>query len=1640
MAEGESDLETDRLELELETLYIYSNDNCSVQSKEYCSEFCKLVEVHTGRWQVPLPQLKVLRTALTCFTRATVTYPDDCQHVNYALSSLALSFFELMLFFGKEEFLEAPLRDILASFQACHRRLLRHRNVYLLQVRQIIKDGGPWERPALQSILKDTALTQTEVEKYLSSEKPMFFELRVRYLQACERVQEAMALAKCCLEHPDVWRHLFFHQAYLTCLCKASLHQHLHEEMAEIDGRDAVEIICNAESQEKDELLLSLCKAFLSQRLHNGDMYYIWDLVFLWSRLYLRAHPSKQGFLSECRQLMLSAINASAIFPFIKVITAEMGSEGVPLCVELCATALQTDLQSDPVTRCLLCKTIAFLLPRDLEVCRLCALLVFCLERSMEAYKTMYLLYTYPDEEPHPQHTHVRTNIRFYILQVLKEGLFFDPEFWNLLTLRTHCLELMTDKATKDALNELKEEEELEQVEEEWIPSYWMEEETCRIHTDASHLHPHTNTALESSDTVGQEPEEVLNGDAPESQTEDFPVRRRRRKRRWRRRKCRSDIEYADDPDIKYSLIHNLSSESSTKLPANRQREYLARHVKNKILKRRSRKPRWLLLEMTRQTENISPGVMREKRREGMRGEDKRQGGEGKERGHEKENKREMRQGRESKRPYRRTISGMELSFPENEVPVDREVVESHLEPSVRIKQQHNVSEKYVNMGLPNGVYGERPFKYKPESDVDTSAVETSAVETSAVETSAVETSAVETSEVETSAVETSAVETSAVETSAVETSAVETSAVETSAVETSAVETSAVETSAVETSAVETSAVETLKVEPLEVEPSEVDPSDAKPLDSKRSVVEPSDIEPLEVEPLEVEPSDVKVLEGPSEQTDPELDGPALEMEECPLKLFHIYAKLSKGTAAKELLSRESEFTVTEAGPDSNTQGEQTKPGKAPVRSKHLRFHCSHCQKLFKGGNVVRHTLAHLKLRKTRLSCVFCGKHFQRYNRAREHVLEHIEELRTSTANIKVKPTVNGETYPSKNINQASENEAKPVENVTEPSTSTDQPPKPKRVKAKPVVSKQSRIIQNLRNLIRKTQNQKCKMDMDNLKSVEVTDEQVTVKDKVVIVREVVPGKETEGGEDKESEGGEEERKQKQYHLCPSEGCDSIFMKIGPSLLRHAVTYHMEDAAVLDKTFQWGKGKCQICQRLLLVIEHYRDHMKLHDAPLKHACLHTNCDQRFKTAQELKDHIDTHRPLQAPCGYSGCREIFFTLPSLHDHEWRHYTQPQSKDELEQGATTELSPEGEAPWKQRVKSQDVTVHGWRGQRETPTPKSRRSDPHEKCLHCNRYLWNHQHFLEHMKIHDAPLKQVCLHLNCGQRFYRTHLLWEHMDTHLPLQAPCGYSGCGLIFSRLPSLHDHEWRHYIQGQPNDEPTEEQSASKEEGQTPESDTNGNDYDGPMETPGTVHGAVTTPPNHCTLKLINGHDEKDKKDKAPETAVPATTTTSPTPPSQTTTSTHPHPRILQNITEPMTMRDVDNIVSLAQVVPGGEEPVIAEHKTFKQEDPSYLPLAKAPLIRPPPSTYLTEAALSMRKRRKPSEVTSCGPGKKSKAAVKRSVVGKKEMVAEKEAPQRQRCSKCFSSFTSTEELEKHLSQNTCSSLFSFDSDDDSE
>ncbi|KAM6945714.1 zinc finger protein 654-like [Aplochiton taeniatus] len=346
--------------------------------------------------------------------------------------------------------------------------LVRYQNVHTLHLRQVLLDGGPWASPVLQAILVEGKLPQEEVDRYIDSELPVHLELRVRYLLSCGQALEAMALVKCCFRHPKARQHLFFLQTYLTWLCKGSHHHQLDKEIAEIDGDDAVAIICNMEGHETDELLLTLSRAFLSQQLRFGSMHYLWDLVFIWSQLFRRVNPAKQAFLKETKELLLSATNVKSIFLFMRVVLTEIGAEGIQLCVELCANALQSSPPCEPQTKSHLYKTIASLLPEDLEVCRACTLLAFFTERSLEAYRTVFLLYTHPDQEYNADTSPVGNHVRFEILQVLKKGLYFDPEFFNLMNLRTNCLKLMSEKVMTSALEEV--------IEDVWEPNHWTKE------------------------------------------------------------------------------------------------------------------------------------------------------------------------------------------------------------------------------------------------------------------------------------------------------------------------------------------------------------------------------------------------------------------------------------------------------------------------------------------------------------------------------------------------------------------------------------------------------------------------------------------------------------------------------------------------------------------------------------------------------------------------------------------------------------------------------------------------------------------------------------------------------------------------------------------------------------------------------------------------------------------------------------------------------------------------------------------------------------------------------------------------------------------------------------------------------------
>uniref|UniRef100_UPI0037E7317C uncharacterized protein n=1 Tax=Semicossyphus pulcher TaxID=241346 RepID=UPI0037E7317C len=477
MAEEGSVYESEGIEEQLQSLLSrYSSDELRADSKPFCSDFCKLVEENASRWQVPRPQLRILETSLRYFTRASTFFATNCDHVFHTLSSLALSVFELLLFFDQKDFHEEPLKRFTDTFQECHLSLARHQNVHLLQVERLVRGSGPWANPALQAILSESSLPQSEVDEYISSELPVFFELRVRYLLSSEqRVSEAVALAKCCARHPSAGQHLFFLQVYLTWLLKTSQHDSLHREVADLNGKDAIHIICSLESEEKDELLLALSRAFLSQQLCRGDMSYLCDLVFIWSKLHSRLKTSKPALLEESHQLMLSATNVNPIFPFIRAIMQELGEDGIQFCVELCANALESCLPCDVITKSLIYKTIAGLLPSDLEVCRACALLVFFLERSIEAYKMVYLLYMHPDQEYNVESSPIRNHVRFETLQVLKKDLYFDPEFWNLIALRTNCLKLMNEKVVSAALEEI--------MEDKWILKYCTKESALRSST-----------------------------------------------------------------------------------------------------------------------------------------------------------------------------------------------------------------------------------------------------------------------------------------------------------------------------------------------------------------------------------------------------------------------------------------------------------------------------------------------------------------------------------------------------------------------------------------------------------------------------------------------------------------------------------------------------------------------------------------------------------------------------------------------------------------------------------------------------------------------------------------------------------------------------------------------------------------------------------------------------------------------------------------------------------------------------------------------------------------------------------------------------------------------------------------------------
>lgn len=367
---------------------------------------------------------------------------------------------------------------------------------------------------------------------------------------------------------------------------------------------------------------------------------------------------------------------------------------------------------------------------------------------------------------------------------------------------------------------------------------------------------------------------------------------------------------------------------------------------------------------------------------------------------------------------------------------------------------------------------------------------------------------------------------------------------------------------------------------------------------------------------------------------------------------------------------------------------------------------------------------------------------------------------------------------------------------------------------------------------------------------------------------------------------------------------------------------------------------------------------MKLHDTPLQHFCYHLECNQRFLTQQELKEHVNTHQLFRPQCQFTDCEKLFPSLQSLFDHEWRHYIPAPQRDELELRLSRQKKQNTEAPWKQKVKVEEMWLQSKKGPREGPALNT---------------------VVNKTKTDDQPC-ETSDHIDTStlEDFKEIKSVDEPCEINVP------DSGQDLSKSDNCSIKTVEH----------EPTDESKAT-----------------------------------------VNGYED-ETGNQVPQVKLSSSNTGA-----AAATSSKSRRKRPPIVLDPLNVRDLEDLSTLSEGVHKSlGEPHITEHKTFQPEDPSYATFVKAPFIRPPPSTYLDESVLSMRKRRSMDEPIARKNvywSNKKKETVPEKVEKKKNEAPEQKM--RSRCDKCLSSFSSFEELKKHQALNTCSALFSFDSDDES-
>ncbi|KAM9782671.1 zinc finger protein 292b [Neosynchiropus ocellatus] len=451
-----------------EILVKNSEESSDPSSSEYCQELCRIFVEYAGRWKVdeePVPLLEVYIVALLSYAQASPHLSLQCENVPLVIERLSLSFVELLLSLKEDAIPEDLWKYFQQSVKSAHSQLQENGISQLGTLSLLAQYDGVWTNTVLQGILSNEKPSQDQVVGLLVQEGPVLLQMRVKQLMKDSKMDKAALLAKACADCPAFQELTHFKSLYLVSLCSTTDKDHLMEELGKEDCRNALEMICNLESEGDETSALSLCSAFLTRQLLQGDMYCAWELTLFWSKLLKRVEPTEQSFLDKCRQMSSFTKSVFHILFLIKVVQSEMESVGLHVCVEMCIRALRME-SIDGNTKATVCKTISCLLPTDLEVKRACQLTEFLLEPTVDSYYAVETLYNEPDEKLDEENMPVPNSLRCELLLVFKTQWPFDPEFWDWKTLKRQCLALMGEEASIvssiDLLNDEPEEEEAE--------------------------------------------------------------------------------------------------------------------------------------------------------------------------------------------------------------------------------------------------------------------------------------------------------------------------------------------------------------------------------------------------------------------------------------------------------------------------------------------------------------------------------------------------------------------------------------------------------------------------------------------------------------------------------------------------------------------------------------------------------------------------------------------------------------------------------------------------------------------------------------------------------------------------------------------------------------------------------------------------------------------------------------------------------------------------------------------------------------------------------------------------------------------------------------------------------------------------